>query len=85
MKYGLTVLASFFGVAALAGLAGWTFYTGSKIGGGWGSLGPVLLFVIGGLVVVGALTGGLMWLAFYSSRQGYDEPYDVNHPPRGKH
>ena len=84
MKNGLIVLASLVCVAALAGLAGWTFYAGSRIGGGWGALSPVLLYVIGGLVVVGALTGGLMWLAFYSSRRGYDEPYDVNRPPRRK-
>ena len=84
MKNGLTVLASLVCVAALAALAGWTFYAGARIGGGWGALSPVLLYVIGGLVMVGALTGGLMWLAFFSSRHGYDEPYDVNRPPRRK-
>ena len=84
MKNGLTVLASLVCVAALAALAGWTFYAGARIGGGWGALSPVLLSVIGGLVMVGALTGGLMWLAFFSSRRGYDEPYDVNRPSRRK-
>ena len=50
--------------------------------GGWASLKPVWPYIAGGMAVVGALAGGLMWLAFYSSRRGYDEPYDVDKPPR---
>lgn len=79
-----TLVSCILGFAVMAAFGGWTFYAGSRIGGGWDALTPVLLYVIGGLLTVGALAGGLMWLAFYSSRQGYDEPYDVNHPPRGK-
>jgi len=66
---------------ALAGVAAffvWAFQQGEGVGGGWESLGPIWLYVAGGLVVVAALTGGLMWLAFYSSRRGYDEPFDIN-------
>jgi hypothetical protein len=34
--------------------------------------------VVGGVLVVAALAGFLMWLAFYSAKHGYDEPYDVD-------
>ncbi|MBT9472871.1 MAG: hypothetical protein V4514_12105 [Pseudomonadota bacterium] len=78
-----TFFACFLGFAVLAAFGGWIFYAGSRIGGGWDALTPVLLYVVGGLLTVGALASGLMWLAFYSARRGYDEPYDVNHP-RGR-
>lgn len=59
-------------VAALAaGAIGWAFF--AELGGasamsvhGWIALGLGFLFS-------GALGGGLMWLASYSSRRGYDE------------
>jgi len=60
-----------------AAFTGWAFYTSEGLSGGWESLGAILPMVIAGLVVVGGLTGVLMWLAFYSSRHGYDEPFDV--------
>lgn len=72
------------GLVVLAVFTGWIFYAGSRIGGGWDVLTPALLYLAGGLLTVGALAASLMWLAFYSSRRGYDEPYDVNHPPRGE-
>ena len=44
---------------------------------------------VAGLVLTGLLTAALMWLAFYSSRKGYDEPArvrvrarDPKDPPR---
>ena len=45
----------------------------------WGLAGGVHMSVNGWIalglafVVTGALGGGLMWLAFYSSRKGYDD------------
>jgi hypothetical protein len=63
----------FLGLAAFAVFAGWAFFAASRLDGGWGSLGPIWPFVAGGVVMVGALTGGLMWLAFYSANNGYDD------------
>ena len=76
-----TALATLMGFAIFAIVAVYAFYEASRLGGGWGALGPIWPYVAGGLIVVGGLTGVLMWLAFYSSRRGYDEPYDVNQPP----
>jgi len=61
-----------FGVFAL--FAGWAFFKGSQIGGGWRSLRPIWPYVLGGSVAVAALTGVLMWLVFYSADHGYDDP-----------
>jgi hypothetical protein len=79
-----SILLVFVALAFLAGFGGWIFYAGSQIAGDWSGLRPILLYVIGGLFVVGLLTGVLMWLAFYSSRKGYDEPYDVNRRRGGR-
>jgi 4-hydroxybenzoate polyprenyltransferase len=66
------------GLAAFAVFAGWAFVEGSQLGGGWRSLGPIWPYVVGGVLIVAALAGFLMWLAFYSANHGYDEPYDVD-------
>jgi hypothetical protein len=61
------------------GLAGFglfavnAFREGAHLGGGWSNLGPIWPYVAGGILVVAALAGGLMWLAFYSSRRGHDD------------
>ena len=52
----------------------------SLAGGGWRSLGPIWPYVLGGSLVVGALTGVFMWLAFYSANHGYDDGYDRDGP-----
>ena len=84
MRRTWTLIALLAALAAVAGVGGWTLYASSRLGYGWEGLGQVLIFVVVGLIAVGGLTGGLMWLAFYSARRGYDEPYDVNRPPRRK-
>jgi hypothetical protein len=71
-------------LALVAGFFGWALHAAEPMGSGWEGLAGVWLYVLGGLVAVGALTGGLMWLAFYSSRHGYDEPFDVNKPNGGR-
>ncbi|MCC7267913.1 MAG: hypothetical protein IT546_11305 [Caulobacteraceae bacterium] len=68
------------GLAGMAAFAVFAVRAGGAFGGGWGDLRPIMPFVIGGLVVVGGLTGVLMWLAFYSSRKGYDDPFDLDEP-----
>jgi hypothetical protein len=77
MRKQAAILAlAFLALAAFALFAGWAFYAGSHLGGGWRSLGPIWPYVVGGCVMVAALTGFLMWLAFYSADHGYDEPAD---------
>ena len=67
---------AFAGLAAFALFMGWAFFQAARLGGGWASLGPIWPYVAGGVLVVGALAGFLMWLAFYSARHGYDDPLD---------
>jgi hypothetical protein len=57
----------------LLGLAVWGFQAAWRLGGntplglhGWIAMALAAVFVLG-------LGGGLMWLAFYSSRHGYDD------------
>jgi hypothetical protein len=67
---------TFIGLALFGAFAAWAFVVTSKIDGGWRSLLPVWPYVLGGLITVAALTGGLMWLAFYSANHGYDDRFD---------
>jgi hypothetical protein len=60
-------------LAGLLGLAVWGFQAAWRLGGntplglhGWIAMGLAAVLVL-------ALGGGLMWLAFYSSRHGYDD------------
>ena len=75
------LIAAFVVLAMFGAVIGWAFYASSQLEGGWESLRPILPMVIFGLVLVGGLTGALMWLAFYSSRKGYDEPYEWDDEP----
>jgi hypothetical protein len=78
----ILIAALVFGLVAV--VAGWGYYEGARFGGGWAGLAPIWPFVAGGLVVVALLAGGLMALAFFSARRGYDEPYDVDKPNGGR-
>ena len=71
---GLTFVA----LALFAAFAAWAFIASSKMEGGWASLRPIWPYVAGGLLMVGALTGVLMWLAFYSANHGYDDRIDTD-------
>lgn len=75
-KHAVVLGLAFLGLAAFAVFAGWAFFAASAIGGGWASLGPIWPYVVGGVVVVAALAGFLMWLAFYSANHGYDDRMD---------
>ena len=72
-KHAVVLGLAFLGFALFALFAGWAFFQGSEMAGGWRSLGPIWPYVAGGVLVVGALTGFLMWLAFYSASHGYDD------------
>ena len=68
---GLFVLLA--GFAAVLGVCLWGLWLSRRMEGftgmtihGWIALGLAL-------VLGGALSGGLMWLAFYSARKGYDD------------
>ena len=71
------LILTFVGLAAFAAFAVWAFYVTQKIDGGWASLAPIWGVILAGLVVVGGLAGGLMWLAFYSANHGYDDRKDL--------
>ena len=60
------------GLAILFGFMGWAFYSTRSIGFGPGT-GAIAVMIVAGVLGTGLLTGILMWLAFYSSRKGYDE------------
>lgn len=81
-RHAVVLGLTFLGLSAFAVFAGWAFFAGSRLGGGWRSLGPIWPYLLGGVAVVAALAGFLMWLAFYSANHGYDEPYDPDEPIR---
>jgi len=75
-KHAIFLGLTFLGLAAFSIFAGWAFFASSSMAGGWRSLGPIWPYVAGGLILVVALTGVLMWLAFYSANHGYDDRID---------
>ena len=75
-RHAAFLLLTFLGLAAFAAFAVYAYFVGAKLEGGWASLVPIWPFVLGGLIMVAALTGGLMWLAFYSANHGYDDRID---------
>jgi high-affinity Fe2+/Pb2+ permease len=59
------------GLLVVAGFFAWAFYFTR---GEWtGGSRAIVIAMAAGAIGVGALTGALMWLAFYSARKGYDE------------
>ncbi|MDB5483774.1 MAG: hypothetical protein JWO83_4827 [Caulobacteraceae bacterium] len=78
MKRWVVILAAL-GLMAVFAFFGWAFY----ISGGFAWTGgskAIVIALVAGAVGVGALTGVLMWLAFYSSRKGYDDPPSFDEP-----
>jgi hypothetical protein len=57
-----------------AGFFGWAIYATRGMGAWSNGSGAIALMIGVGAIGTGALTALLMWLAFYSSRKGYDEP-----------
>jgi cation transporter-like permease len=60
-------------VLALAGAMGWALYKSRGLGSWTGGSPILLLIIVLGTLVTGALTAGLMALAFYSERKGFDD------------
>jgi hypothetical protein len=75
-KHAIVLGLTFLGLAAFAVFAGWVLFESSQIGDGWRSLGPIWPYVVGGGLIVAALAGFLIWLAFYSASHGYDDRID---------
>jgi hypothetical protein len=78
-KHAVVLGLIFLGLAAFAVFAGWAVFEGVHIGA-WASLGSIWGYVVGGVLVVAALSGVLMWLAVYSARHGYDDRIDNDGP-----
>lgn len=84
MRKPLAIVLTVLGLTALAAAIGWAFAATSRLSGDWiTDLRPIWPFVLGCVVVVAALTGGFMWLAFYSSRHGYDDRIEPDEPSSG--
>ena len=76
MTKAITIILVVLAIAALSALFGWALYATRDFGSWTGGTGAIALAIVGGVVATGGLTGGLMWLAFYSSRKGYDDIAD---------
>ena len=62
------------GLCVVAGFMAWVVSRSGALAGSWTGGSPHILAAMAlGAVGVGALTGGLMWLAFFSARRGYDD------------
>ncbi len=60
-------------MSLLFGFMGWSFYSTRSISLEGAGSGAMMIMIVVGVLGTGLLTGVLMWLAFYSSRKGYDE------------
>jgi hypothetical protein len=72
-KHAGLLIVTLLGLSGFAAFVVWAFLATSHTGGGWGSLLRIWPYVLGGVIATGALTGLLMWLAFYSANHGYDD------------
>ena len=65
------------GLAVVLGFMAFVVRASSELGLPWSGRSPHILIAMGlGVVGSGALAAGLMWLAFFSARRGYDERAD---------
>jgi len=78
----LVVILTAVGLLAVFGFFAWVFYATGGFAWTGGST-AIVVALIAGAVGVGALTGALMWLAFYSDRKGYDDPPTFDEPDQG--
>ena len=60
-------------VVAVLGFFGWAFYASRAFGSWTGGSTFIAGMIVLGLIFTGGLAAALMWLAFYSSRKGYDD------------
>jgi len=60
-------------VVTVFGFFGWAFYATRAFGSWTGGSTAIAWMIALGLIFTGGLGAALMWLAFYSSRKGYDD------------
>ena len=62
------------GLLAVVAFMAWVFARSGELGGSWtgGSI-HILAAMLIAVVGAGGLAAGLMWLAFFSARRGYDD------------
>lgn len=62
------------GLAVVGAFMAWVASRSGELGGSWtgGSVHIVAAMAIG-VIGAGGLAAGLMWLAFFSARRGYDD------------
>lgn len=80
----LGVILILCGLGLVLGYFGWALYSTESVTSWTGGSSTLMAMIIGGVLLTGALTGALMWLAFYSDRKGFDEPlhYEQEQPPQ---
>lgn len=61
------------GLGVVFGFMGWALWSIGGFRGVTGGSGTMALIIAGGAIFTALLAGGLMWLAFWSSKKGYDE------------
>ena len=62
------------GLAIVAGFMAWVVSRSAELGGSWTGGSPHIVAAMAiGVLGAGGLAAGLMWLAFFSARRGYDD------------
>ena len=61
------------GLGVVFGFMGWALWSIGGFRGVTGGSLTIALMVAAGALTTALLAGGLMWLAFWSSKKGYDE------------
>jgi len=61
-------------IAAVFGFLVWGLFSIRGFGSMTGGSRALAALIAAGVLGTGALAGVLMWLAFYSDREGYDDP-----------
>lgn len=67
------ILLLLLGLAVVFGFMGWALWKMGGLEGITGGSMTLALVIGGGVLATAALAGGLMWLAFWSSKKGFDE------------
>jgi hypothetical protein len=80
MKKPYTLALAVLALGAVLGFFGWAFYAMGGVTGLTGGSTAIAVMIVGGVFFTGALGVGLMWLAFYSSRKGYDKAPEFGSP-----
>lgn len=78
------VILTALGLIVLFSFMGWAFYATAGMGSWTGGSTAIAIMIAFGVLGTGVLTAVLMWLAFYSSRKGYDENVHFDFDDEGR-